>query len=353
LKGLILSGGTGSRLRPITYTRAKQLVPVGNVPIIHFGIKAIRDAGITDIGIVVGDTGEEIMQALEDGSRFGVKFTYIHQEKPLGLAHAVKVSEEFLGDESFVMYLGDNLILSGIKSLVQEFSDKNPDALLLLSRVKDPQRFGVAELSGNRIVSLEEKPQHPKSDLALVGVYMFNHRIFNAIDNIKPSKRNELEITDAIQYLIDHKSSVLSHIVSGWWKDTGKLQDMLEANRMYLDTIKTSIEGEIINSKIEHRVVLGSGSTVKGSTVRGPVVIGKNTSIIDSFIGPFTSLGDNVSIINSEIENSIVMEQCRITDIETSITDSLLGKGAEVRKTSDKPRRHRLMIGELSSIEII
>ncbi len=352
MKGLILSGGTGSRLRPITYTRAKQLVPVGNVPIIHFGINAIRDAGITDIGIVVGDTRNEIMESLEDGSKFGVKFTYIYQERPLGLAHAVKVSRDFLGDDPFVMYLGDNLILSGINSLVEEFQRAEPDALLLLSRVKDPQRFGVAELSGSRIISLEEKPEHPRSDLALVGVYMFNNRIFNAIDNIKPSARNELEITDAIQYLINNNSSVLSHTVSGWWKDTGKLQDMLEANRMYLDTIKTKIEGEVIESKVEHRVVLGQGSIVKDSTIRGPVVIGNNCHIEDSFIGPFTSVGDNVRIINSEIENSIIMEQCRIIDIESSITDSLLGKMAQVIRTKDKPKRHRLMVGEMSCIEI-
>lgn len=353
LKGLILSGGTGSRLRPITFTRAKQLVPVGNVPIIHFGIRAIKDAGITDIGIVVGDTRDEIMEMLGNGSQFGVNFTYIHQDKPLGLAHAVKVSGDFLQKDSFVMYLGDNLILSGIKSLVEEFSEKKPDALILLSHVKDPQRFGVAELSGNRIIRLEEKPEHPKSDLALVGVYMFNHRIFDAIDNIKPSRRNELEITDAIQYLIDRDSMVLSHIVSGWWKDTGKLQDMLEANRMYLDTIETLIEGEIINSNIEHRVILGKNSTIKDSTVRGPAVIGSNCFIEDSFIGPFTSVGDHVNIINSEIENSIIMEHCRIIDIETSITDSLLGKMAQVKRTKNKPKRHRLMIGEMSSVEII
>lgn len=353
MKGLILSGGTGSRLRPITYTRAKQLVPVGNIPIIYFGIRAIRDAGITDIGIVVGDTRHEIMEILKDGSQFGVSFTYIYQEQPLGLAHAVKVSKDFLKDDSFVMYLGDNLILSGIKSLVSEFSEKKPDATLLLSHVKDPQRFGVAELSGDRIISLEEKPEHPKSDLALVGVYMFNKKIFNAIENIKPSKRGELEITDAIQFLIDEKGTVLSHIVSGWWKDTGKLQDMLEANRMYLDTIESKIDGEIIQSKIEHKVIIGHNSTIKDSTIRGPVVIGDNCFIEDSFIGPFTSVGDHVNICNSEVENSIIMEQCRILDIETCITDSLLGKMAQVKKTNDKPRRHRLMIGEMSSIEIL
>lgn len=353
MKGLILSGGTGSRLRPITFTRAKQLVPVGNVPIIHFGIKAIKNAGITDIGIVVGDTRHEIMEVLKDGSQFGVKFTYIYQEQPLGLAHAVKVSRDFLKDDSFVMYLGDNLILSGINSLVDEFSKKGPDALLLLSHVKDPQRFGVAELEGDRIVMLEEKPEHPKSDLALVGVYMFNRNIFNAIDNITPSARGELEITDAIQYLIDQDGTVLSHIVSGWWKDTGKLQDMLEANRMYLDTVESSMKGEVINSKVEHRVVVGNNSTIKDSTVRGPVVIGDNCFIEDSFIGPFTSVGDNVNIKNSEIENSIIMEHCKIIDIEASITDSLLGKMAQVRRSSEKPKRHRLMIGEMSSVEII
>src|SRR5215467_7304108 len=297
MKALILSGGKGTRLRPITHTSAKQLVPIANKPILFYGIEAIRDAGITDVGIVVGDTEPEIRAAVGDGSAFGVRATYIRQDAPLGLAHAVKVSHGFLKDDSFVMYLGDNLILDGITSLVDEFRRDSPNSQILLARVPHPQEFGVAELNGDRIVRLVEKPKEPRSDLALVGVYMFDPSIFEAVNNIKPSFRNELEITDAIQYLIDKGRVVHHHIIGGWWKDTGKLDDILEANRMVLSRAKRLIRGKV---DAESRVIVPESTTVTNSVLRGPLTLGERCVIENSYVGPFSSIYDDVRIRNSE-----------------------------------------------------
>ncbi len=353
MKALILSGGEGTRLRPITHTSAKQLVPVANKPILFYGIEAIRETGITDVGIVVGSTKEEIRQAVGDGSRWGINVTYIEQEAPLGIAHAVKISSPFIGDDPFVLFLGDNLIIGGIKEFTQTFQKESPNSQILLVRVPNPSQFGVAELNGQNVVCLEEKPKHPKSDLALVGVYMFDKTIFEAVNSIQPSARNELEITDAIQYLIDKKYNVKSHVIQGWWKDTGKLDDMLAANQMILDSLETDIQGEIDDrSTAEFKVVIGKGSRIINSTIRGPAIIGAGTEIIDSYIGPFTSIAENVTIEGSEVEQSIIMENCRIRHIRGRIQDSLIGKNVEIEKSSSRPKSYRLMLGDSSRVGI-
>ena len=329
-------------------------MPIANKPILFYGIEAIRDAGITDVGIVVGDTADEVMAAVGDGSALGVKVEYVHQEEPLGLAHAVKVSRDFVQDDPFVMYLGDNLLSGGITSFVREFEKGKFDSQILLARVKNPGAFGVAELDGGRVVTLEEKPKKPKSDYALVGVYMFTSTIFEATENIEPSFRNELEITDAIQYLIDHDFVVNSHIVEGWWKDTGKLEDMLDANRMILTGMTTRVESkQLEDSEIHGHVQLDEGVTVKGSVLRGPCIIGSGSTIVNSYVGPFTSIGPQSHLENSEIENSIVLENCTIKNIGSRIGNSLLGRNVHVSKSNKPPQTYRFMVGDNSEIVVL
>jgi len=350
---LILSGGKGMRLRPITHTSAKQLIPVANKPVLFYGIEAIRDSGIEDVGIVVGDTRDEIMEAVGDGSRWGIKVTYINQEEPLGLAHAVLVSEEFLDGDPFVMYLGDNLIKSGIASLVKEFDKKKPHAMILLAKVPDPGQFGVAELDKGRVVRLVEKPKRPKSDLALVGVYMFDANIMKAAKAIKPSNRGELEITDAIQWLVESGYDVRPCHVTGWWKDTGKLEDLLEANRMLLDELETRIEGKVDSSSdVYFKVVVEKGARVQNSTLRGPAIIGEGAQVVDSFIGPFTSVAAGSRIMGSEVEHSILLENCSVTNIKTRIVDSLIGRNVEVSDSHLKPKAFRFVLGDNSKVGI-
>jgi glucose-1-phosphate thymidylyltransferase len=353
LKGLILSGGKGTRLRPLTYTSAKQLVPVANKPVLFYGIEAMAAAGIRELGIVVGETHAEIREAVGDGSRWGCRVTYIMQPDPLGLAHAVKISRSFLGDSPFVMYLGDNLLAHGIASLVAEFETTRPTALILLSRVPNPSQFGVAELVDGRVVRLVEKPKEPKSDLALVGVYMFTTPIFEAVDAIVPSARGELEITDAIQCLIDRGQTVSPHIVTGWWKDTGKLEDMLEANRLILETLERRVEGEVRGAcQLEGRVVVEGGAVIEDSVVRGPAVIGRGSRVLRAYVGPYTSLGPDVLLRDSEIEHSIVLEGSELTDLKTRVEDSLIGRGCRIHRTPLKPRALRLMVGDRSEVGI-
>lgn len=353
MKGLILSGGKGTRLRPLTYTSAKQLVPVANKPVLFYGIEAIRDAGITDIGIVVGDTQAEIRAAVGDGSRWGVRITYIEQDAPRGLAHAVKISEPFLGDTPFVMYLGDNLLNKGITHFVQEFDRERPAAQILLTRVPDPQMFGVAQLQDGRVVRLVEKPKEPIGDLALVGVYMFGPEVFESVRRIKPSFRNELEITDAIQDLIDRGLTVRPHIVDGWWKDTGKLEDMLEANRLVLDTIEPQVAGSIdAASRVEGKVIVEEGAVLEHSVVRGPAVIGRGARIIGSYIGPFTAIGPGVEIRDTEVEHSIVLEGASIRDLSNRVTDSLIGRNVRIYREPIKPSAYRFMLGDNSEVGI-
>jgi glucose-1-phosphate thymidylyltransferase len=353
LKALVLAGGEGTRLRPITHTSAKQLVPVANKPVLFYCLDAIVSSGIKDIGIIVGDTKDEIKHAVGDGKQWGANITYIEQSAPLGLAHAVITAEEFLGDSDFVMFLGDNLIKEGIKPLVSGFLKNKPNAQILLAHVEEPQRFGVAQLdSENKVIKLIEKPKNPPSDLALVGVYMFDNKIMEAVHAIKPSWRNELEITDAIQYLIDKGHCVEPHIIDGWWKDTGKLEDMLEANRMILEDLEHKCLGEVDDkSKLVGRVFLEEGAKVINSVIRGPAIIGKNTVIEDSYIGPFSSIYYDCKIKRSEIEHSIVLEKSSICDIDR-VEDSLVGKNVNVCKTEKKPKAYRLMLGDSSNVEV-
>ena len=354
MKGLILSGGKGTRLRPITHTAAKQLVPVANKPILFYAIEAMVDAGIRDIGIIVGDTHLEVREAVGDGSAWGARVTYIQQEAPLGLAHAVKISEEFMAGDDFVMYLGDNLIRGGLQPFVRQFEEDKPDAMILLAHVANPRQFGVAELGEDgRVVRLEEKPPEPRSDLALVGVYLFTRRIFDAVHAIRPSARGELEITDAIQYLIDHQHRVMPHVIKGWWKDTGKLSDMLEANRIMLDDLDSRVEGRLEgNSQVQGRVVIAPDAVLVDTVVRGPAIIGHGARLERTFVGPYTSIGPDVTITGSEIEHSIVLAGSRITNLDGRITDSLLGKDVEICRSDRTPRAHRLMIGDHGRVEL-
>jgi glucose-1-phosphate thymidylyltransferase len=354
MKALILAGGAGTRLRPITHTSAKQLVPVANKPILYFGLEAMAAAGIRDVGIIVGETADEMEAAVGDGSRWGLDVTYVHQEVPLGLAHCVLIARDFLGDEEFVMYLGDNLLREGVKELVADFVADPAAAQILLARVPDPQRFGVAELDGKgEVVRLVEKPKDPPSDLALVGVYLFDRTIHEAVRAITPSDRGELEITDAIQWLIDHGHRVRQKVVSGWWIDTGKLEALLEGNRLILETVEPSIEGDVdAGSRIVGRVVVQKGAQIVGSTIRGPAIIGEDTRIVDSFIGPFTSVYYGCEVVNSEIEHSVVLECSRIVDIPR-IEDSLIGKEVEVTRSATRPHANRLMLGDHSRVDLV
>jgi len=354
LKGLILSGGAGTRLRPITHTSAKQLVPVANKPVLFYAIEAMVEAGVTDIGIVIApETGDEIRVEVGDGSKFNASVTYIVQDEPAGLAHAVLTARGFLGDSPFVMYLGDNLLRNGIKSLVKSFQENKPDALVLLTPVQDPRSFGVAELDGEHIVRLVEKPKDPPSNLALVGVYLFSPLIFAAAESLSPSWRGELEITEAIQVLIDDKRVVQSEVVRGWWKDTGQLADVLEANRLVLQESDTRSDGELENSKVEGRVILDKGAVLRGSVVRGPAVIGADAVVEDAYIGPYTSLGSNVVVRRSEIEHSILLAGATVEDLGTRMEASLLGRDVRVTRTDGPPRTLRLLVGDRSEIEIV
>jgi glucose-1-phosphate thymidylyltransferase len=353
MKGLILSGGRGTRLRPLTYTSAKQLVPVANKPVLFYGIEAIAAAGIREIGIVVGDTQAEIRAAVGDGSRWDVRVEYIEQDAPRGLAHAVKISEPFIGAEPFVMYLGDNLLNKGITHFVREFERERPAAQILLARVPDPQMFGVAELREGKVVRLVEKPKEPIGDLALVGVYMFGPEVFASVNRIQPSFRNELEITDAIQDLIDRGLTVRPHIVDGWWKDTGKLEDMLEANRLILETLDPRIEGSVdAESRVEGKVVIETGAVVQQSVIRGPAIIGQGARIVHAYVGPYTAIMKDVEIKDTEIEHSIVLEGACLRDLANRVTDSLIGKNVRIYRIPVKPSAYRFMLGDNSEVGI-
>jgi len=354
LKGLILSGGKGTRLKPITHTSAKQLVPVANKPVLFYGIEAMVAAGIEEIGIIIApETGDEIREVTGDGSKFGAKITYIPQSEPLGLAHAVLTAEEFLGDAPFVMYLGDNLLRDGIVTLTEQFRRNSPDALILLTRVPDPENYGVAELADGKVVQLSEKPAEPKTDLALVGVYMFTNSIFDAAKSIEPSARGELEITDAIQHLVDNGMTVEPHLVDGWWKDTGRIEDMLQANRLVLEDLQAHNEGETIDCTIEGRVAIEPGARLERCVVRGPAVIASGARLTDSYVGPYTSIDTDVHIENTEVEYSIVLEGSRISDLGARLEASLIGKHTHITRTHGMPKTYRLLVGDNCEISVV
>jgi glucose-1-phosphate thymidylyltransferase len=354
LKGLILSGGAGTRLRPITHTSAKQLVPVANKPVLFYGIEALVEAGVDEIGIIVSpQTGDEIRAATGDGSRFGATIEHITQDEPLGLAHAVLTAEEYLQDGPFVMYLGDNLLRDGITELVEHFRDSEPDALILLTPVPDPSHYGVAELDAERVVRLVEKPKDPPSDLALVGVYMFNSGVFDAARSIEPSARGELEITDTIQRLIDDGRRVESRTVRGWWKDTGQLEDMLEANRLVLEDVERRVEGELdADSRVEGRVVVEPGARLERSLVRGPAIIGRDARIADAYVGPYTAIADGVVVQGSEVEHSILLEGSRVEDLDARMEASLLGRNVHLARADGLPKTLRMIVGDNAEITI-
>lgn len=354
IKGLILSGGSGTRLRPITHTYAKQLVPVANKPVLFYGIEALVEAGVSDIGIIIAPhTGAEVREAAGDGSDFGARITYIEQSEPAGLAHAVLTAEEYLDGSPFVMYLGDNLLRDGVPGLVERFRDESPDAMILLTPVEDPSSFGVAELEGGRVVRLVEKPEDPPSDMALVGVYLFSPEILEASRRLQPSARGELEITEAIQLLIDEGREVRSEVVSGWWKDTGQLVDMLEANRLVLDDIGTRLEGKVEDSRVEGRVIVEEGALLRNSVVRGPAVIGRGAVVEDAYIGPYTSIGDGVRVLNSEVEHSILLAGSSVENLGARIEASLLGREVRVTRSDSLPKTMRLLVGDRSEVEIV
>ena len=354
MKALVLSGGSGTRLRPITHTSAKQLVPVANKPVLFYGLEAIAAAGVTDVGIIVGDTAPAIEAAVGDGSKFGIKVTYIRQLAPLGLAHAVLVAREFLGDDDFVMYLGDNFIVGGITDLVEEFTSARPAAQIMLTKVSDPRSFGIAELddSTGRVKNLEEKPKQPKSDLALVGVYLFTAAVHEAVASLKPSWRGELEITEAIQWLLDNGRTVNSTTITGYWKDTGNVPDMLEVNRLVLESMEQRLDGTVSDdSEIIGRVIVEEGATVAGSRIVGPAIIGAGSTVTGSYIGPFTAIDEGCSIEDSEIEYSILLSRASIRGVRR-IEASLIGHDTEVTPAPRVPRAHRLVLGDHSKVQI-
>lgn len=353
MKALIASGGRGTRLRPITHTQNKHLIPIANKPILYYAIEAAVDAGIKEIAIVHNADSLEVPRYVGDGSRWGVAITYIQQERPGGLAQVVQLAEEFVEKDDFVFYLGDNMVVGGIKRFVEEFNRKGCSCLLTLARVKDPERFGVPEIVNGKIVRVEEKPNAPKSPYAVAGIYIYDSHIFEAVRSLKPSARGELEISDAHQYLLDHGFSVGHTEITGWWKDTGKPSDLLEANRLVLDNLVPHLDGDVDKqSDVAGKVIIEKGTTVRNSKVRGPVIVGKDCVIENSYIGPFTSIGDRTEVRNSEVEYSIVLRDCKILSVGIRIEGSILGNDVEIVEASGKPRVHRFMIGDQSRVEV-
>jgi len=354
LKALIASGGRGTRLRPITHTQNKHLIPIGNKPILHYAIEAATDAGIREIAIVHNADSDEVPKAIGDGSRWNAHITYIPQLTPGGLSQVVALSEKFMGKDKFIFYLGDNMVVGGVKRFIDEFEKSKCNCYLTLSRVKDPERFGVPEIKDGRIVAVEEKPKNPKSSFAVSGIYLYDSSIFEAVRAIKPSARGELEISDAHQYLIDKGYKVGYTEITGWWKDTGKPSDLLEANRLILDNITSSIAGNVDeHSNVVGKVIVQKGAKIINSVIRGPAIIGENCIIEDAYIGPFTAIGNNTIVRKSEVEYSIILRDCKVLNVGIRLEGSILGNDVEVVEGNGKPRVHRFMIGDQSRVEVV
>ena len=354
MKALIASGGRGTRLRPITHTRNKHLIPIANKPILHYAIEAAAHAGITEVGIVINADSDEVPRAIGDGARWGIHITYIPQQAPGGLAQVVALAEEFVGTDKFIFYLGDNMVVGGVRRFIEEFEKSNSNCFLTLARVKDPERFGVPEIRDGRIVAVEEKPKHPKSSFAVAGIYLYDHHIFEAVKAIKPSGRGELEISDAHQYLIEKGFKIGYTEITGWWKDTGKPTDLLEANRLVLDNITPSNEGTVDErSTVAGKVVIQKGARIINSVVRGPAIIGEECVIEESYVGPFSSIGSHTTVRKSEIEYSIILRDCKILDVGIRLEGSILGNDVEIVEASGKPLVHRFMIGDQSRVEVV
>ncbi|MBF88449.1 MAG: glucose-1-phosphate thymidylyltransferase [Candidatus Marinimicrobia bacterium] len=352
MKGLLTAGGHGTRLRPITHTKNKHLIPIANRPMLAYAIDYMSEADITDIGIIINSGDTEIEDCFGSGKEFGVNLTYIEQDSPRGLAHVVKIAEEFISQENFLFYLGDNILVGGIKKFVKEFTNTDSNCHLVLSKVPDPERFGVPEIEKKKIISIEEKPSKPKSNFAVTGIYLYDASVFEAVKQIKPSARGELEISDVHQLLIDNGSSISFSEITGWWKDTGKPSDLLEANKLVLN----NIDGENLAEVDGHSSVLGAfvasnGSTIKNSQIHGPVIIGQNVKIENSYIGPHTSISDNCLIIGSEIEYSIIMSGSTISNVDSRIEASLLGNDVKLNQSKNRPRAHQIMIGDEGRVD--
>ncbi len=354
MKALIASGGRGTRLRPITHTQNKHLIPIANKPILHYAIEAATGAGIKEIAIVHNADSDEVPKAIGDGSRWDARITYIPQLTPGGLSQVVALSEKFMGKDKFVFYLGDNMVVGGVTRFIEEFERSGCNCFLTLAKVKDPERFGVPELKDGRIVSIEEKPKHPKSSFAVSGIYLYDPSIFEAVKAIKPSARGELEISDAHQYLIDKGYKIGYAEITGWWKDTGKPSDLLEANRLVLDNLTPAIRGEVDGqSVVSGKVIIERGARIVNSVVRGPVIIGEHCVIEDSYIGPFTAIGNKTTIRRSEVEYSIILRDCKVLNVGIRLEGSILGNDVEVVEGTGKPRVHRFMIGDQSRVEVV
>lgn len=356
MKSIVLCAGKGTRLRPLTHTSAKHLIPIANKPVLFYAIEAIGDCGIKDIGIIIGETGDDIKSELREGSKWGVNISYIEQKEALGLAHAVSVAKDFLGEEKFLMYLGDNLLKNGVENYAEKFIQGNYNAFVLLTEVDNPRQFGVAELKEGRVVRVVEKPKEPVSNLALIGVYFFDKNVHQAIKSIKPSARGELEITDAIQWMIDKGYKVGVEVIKGWWKDTGKPDDILEANRLILEDIERDVSGAKVvdeTSQISGRVKIGKESEIINSKILGPVIIGNKVKVVDSYIGSFTSLSDGVEIKKTEIEYSVVLENTKIENIKGRMQKCLIGKGVKIYHSKDLPRIYEFIIGDHSKVGLL
>ena len=351
MKALITAGGHGTRLRPITYTQNKHLIPIANKIMLQYAIDYVKEAGIREIGIIINANDNSIQNVFGNGENLGVEITYIHQDKPLGLAHVVKISQSFIGDENFIFYLGDNILVGGVKPFINDFNEMNSNCHLVLSQVSDPNRFGVAEVIKNRIISIEEKPKSPKSDLAVTGIYIYDSNIFEAVNKIAPSKRGELEISDAHQYLIENDFDITYSEITGWWKDTGQPSDLLDANRLVLDNIQGDNNGSIRNSSVKGEVSIGTNCQIENSNINGPMIIGNNSIIKDSVIGPYSSIGEECKIISSNIEYSIIMDGCNISNISRNIKSSLLGKNVKISSSKDS-NQGRYLLGDQSNIEL-
>lgn len=352
MKALITAGGHGTRLRPITHTQNKHLIPIANKFMLDYAIDYVREAGIFDIGIIINADDKSIKEEFKDGSSRGVKITYIPQDAPLGLAHVVKISEKFIGEEPFIFYLGDNILVGGVDRFITEFKNAGSNCHLALSKVPDPNRFGVAEVKDNQILSIEEKPENPKSNLAVTGIYLYDPNIFKAVNEIEPSKRGELEISDAHQYLLDNGYNISYSVITGWWKDTGKPSDLLAANQLVLDNQERNLEGEIINSTINGNVIISNGARVIDSVVDGPSIINENTLIVNAYIEPHAAIGKRCRIINSKIGHSIVMSDSKIENVSNKITNSLLGVDVSIIGNHDNESNHRFILGDESRVEI-
>ncbi len=353
MKALITAGGRGTRLRPITHTSNKHLIPIANKPMIFYALEAVQEVGISEVGIIVNETRPEVESVLGNGEEFGLNISYIEQEEPLGLAHCLKISRDFLGDESFLFYLGDNILAGGVSPFVKRFKNEDVSALLLLSEVPDPGRFGVAEIEGTKIVGIEEKPENPKSNFAVTGVYFYTPKVWEAVEQVEPSARGELEISDVHDYLIKEGYSVIYENVSGWWKDTGKPEDLLAANHLVLSRLEGEIKGDLEGTEVRGSVAVGRGSKIRNTLLRGPLIIGENVRIEDSYLGPYTSVSDHSVIVESELENSIVLENAEVLNLPARLDESIIGKEAFVSRGKRLPRTLRMVVGDQSQVEMV